>query len=287
MALKRKLETDESVSSMHDGSDKQNDFSESEVGAAGENRPETRRMKVHVRMFATGETLTFHLEPSTLLKCFTAAHEPCKIPLGSNELSKRIQKELDAGSVTGRLATLVLKGNPWTLKYVWAIVHEYLRFLELKLEAADSNGTLLSPSPLIDQLWHLHILDTQHYAADCNHIAQLHFPDSAYRFVHHSPHRTFDHSDVVEGRRISAKKAYVLRFGTIPDEAYWGTDAVPAFVYHECNCLTCQVTRHTGIDPRDMRMIFAGRTVEAGSRALGHNLSDGATLHVVVRMHGC
>lgn len=42
----------------------------------------------------------------------------------------------------------------------------YQKFLELKIALKDFNAQRLSPSSAIDQVWHLHILDTEHYESD-------------------------------------------------------------------------------------------------------------------------
>ena len=37
----------------------------------------------------------------------------------------------------------------------------YKKFLELKAEHEDWDAKKLSPPPLVDEVWHLHVLDTQ------------------------------------------------------------------------------------------------------------------------------
>jgi hypothetical protein len=248
--------------------------------AAAEIRRLLGPKKVHVRMMPSGEKFTFGLERSTVLKCSTT-NEPRRVPEEITELRGRVKKERDAGNVAGRLAYLLTKGDTSHLAFVWAIVHEYLRFLELKLEAEDIDGTRLSPSPLIDEVWHQHILDTEHYAADCNRIALLHFPNNACKIVHHSPLRTFDADEAIDRRRENTKKAYVLRFGTVPDEAYWGANAQHAFTHQECNCLACQVARRTGCESSALRMMVYGQPVDPGTNAMDFGLSDGAMLDAV------
>jgi hypothetical protein len=55
-------------------------------------------------------------------------------------------------------------------------LEEYKRFLSLK---QTNPGVSLSPSELMDAVWHIHILDTKMYAKDCQEIFG--------RFLHHSP----------------------------------------------------------------------------------------------------
>jgi hypothetical protein len=51
-----------------------------------------------------------------------------------------------------------------------AAVVEYCRFLTLKVAAFDRAAKILSPSVIIDQIWHLHVLDTKRYEAECKMI---------------------------------------------------------------------------------------------------------------------
>ncbi|KAJ3374540.1 hypothetical protein GGF31_007318 [Allomyces arbusculus] len=44
-------------------------------------------------------------------------------------------------------------------------IHEYRRFLVLKVAHNDGQAVLLSPSAIIDAVWHAHILDTRAYLA--------------------------------------------------------------------------------------------------------------------------
>jgi hypothetical protein len=55
-------------------------------------------------------------------------------------------------------------------------IGEYKRFITLKVENPSAR---LSPTKMMDEAWHYHILDTKRYAKDC----QVLYGD----FVHHSP----------------------------------------------------------------------------------------------------
>lgn len=60
-----------------------------------------------------------------------------------------------------------------------AAVEEYLKFMKLKFFNNDFNAELLSPSPIVDKVWHLHILDTKNYARDCIELFGA--------VIHHNP----------------------------------------------------------------------------------------------------
>ncbi len=61
-----------------------------------------------------------------------------------------------------------------------AIISEYKRFLVLKLLRPD---LILPPPPLIDEVWHTHILDTAKYLADCLRVAGY--------YIHHNPNEAY------------------------------------------------------------------------------------------------
>jgi len=70
----------------------------------------------------------------------------------------------------------------WTLGYALAVVEEYRRFLVL----TQVTGHAASPSPDVDEAWHLHLTRTAHYEAFCS---------AAFgRFLHHAPARPGERS---------------------------------------------------------------------------------------------
>ncbi len=65
----------------------------------------------------------------------------------------------------------------WSAKALAEGEHLYRRFLALKIMYPEK---VLSPTPLIDEFWHAHILDTEAYTADCRRLFG--------RYVHHYPY---------------------------------------------------------------------------------------------------
>ena len=59
------------------------------------------------------------------------------------------------------------------------LVNEYLCFLELKVITNDWNATKLSPSAKVDEVWHMHVLDSKSYAQDCQTLCK--------QMIHHNP----------------------------------------------------------------------------------------------------
>ena len=69
------------------------------------------------------------------------------------------------------------EGKGWDLTKAKKISEEYRKYLILCLKYPKKS---IVPSPLVDEFWHLHILDTQKYAEDCESIFGY--------FLHHFPY---------------------------------------------------------------------------------------------------
>jgi hypothetical protein len=88
---------------------------------------------------------------------------------------------------------------------------EYRRFIELKITMGDYDATKLSPSPLIDSMWHLHILDIRRYEDMCSKLPSL---------IHHNPDGGNDAAS--RSKRYEATLfAYRARFGEAAPNAIW------------------------------------------------------------------
>ena len=88
-------------------------------------------------------------------------------------------------------------------------INEYKRFLQLKQSHL---GKSLSPSKLMDAVWHIHILDTKMYSSDCQRIFG--------KFLHHAPSygpfESFsDENRLKNGLNLMAQ-LYQNQFGSLP-----------------------------------------------------------------------
>jgi hypothetical protein len=59
---------------------------------------------------------------------------------------------------------------------VWTTIFEYKRFLTMKKYYPKME---VAPSPLVDEVWHMHILDTRQYMKDCDNLFGF--------YLHHAP----------------------------------------------------------------------------------------------------
>lgn len=104
------------------------------------------------------------------------------------------------------------EGLGWTLEMAKNIAEEYRKYLTLCLEYPDE---AIVPSGMVDDFWHLHILDTQKYAEDCQNIFGY--------FLHHFPYFGMrgqeDADNLREAWQDSCQK-YEARFGKL-DKTFW------------------------------------------------------------------
>ena len=92
-----------------------------------------------------------------------------------------------------------------------AVLQEYRRFLHL---AATGPGPTV-PSPLIDAVWHLHLVDTRAYADWCDRALG--------RFIHHSPGRAPQRDDPAYADTLAR---YQATFGAPPPARIWPRPAM-------------------------------------------------------------
>ena len=105
------------------------------------------------------------------------------------------------------------EGHGWDFGLACRIAAEYRRFWVLCAEHQDE---AVVPSNLVDNFWHLHILDTQKYAEDCERFLGF--------FLHHFPY--FGMRGEADARNLSAswektKALYQQTFGEKPPAELW------------------------------------------------------------------
>jgi hypothetical protein len=115
---------------------------------------------------------------------------PQMIPIDLSNTQKRLKKKLDL--------------NEDTIK---ELVDEYKKFLFL---AKVFPKAKLVPGPLVDEVWHDHILHTKQYADDCNLLFGS--------FMHHTPSTNEMGEDIGE-----TLKLYQETFHMNPPCVYWNT----------------------------------------------------------------
>ena len=68
--------------------------------------------------------------------------------------------------------------------------------------------------PVADEVWRLHILETEQYQKDCGRLFG--------RILQHSAKRALDSVVMLRGRQLATRGHYATTFGSDPPEEYWG-----------------------------------------------------------------
>jgi uncharacterized membrane protein YgcG len=86
--------------------------------------------------------------------------------------------------------------------YLNRLVEEYKRFIQL------AKKNKVTPSTIIDEFWHFHILNTKDYVKFCD--------DYIGRYLHHSPSNS-----PMEEQYEKTLRLYYDTFKEIPNEQFW------------------------------------------------------------------
>ena len=103
----------------------------------------------------------------------------------------------------------------WEASFAMMMVNEFLdRFMIIKRMAKDHDAELVSPSGLIDQVWHASLLFTKKYAAFCEQTIGF--------FVHHDPNGAMDSDNERRYVRYTdTLEAYKIMFGEEAPVLIW------------------------------------------------------------------
>jgi len=111
------------------------------------------------------------------------------------------------------------EGYGWTLEFTKGVAEEYKKFLILCSEHPD---VATVPSGLVDDFWHLHILDTMKYYEDCQNYLGY--------FLHHFPYFGMrgeqDASNLNQAWEETCR-LYEGTFGKLPSELWAGSHRCP------------------------------------------------------------
>jgi len=174
------------------------------------------------------------------------------------------------------------------------LIEEYKKFLALKVIAGDTDTpTDLSPSPLIDQVWHAHLLESKQYLAACKSLG--------IDYIHHSARSANDPDTVTNGRLKVSKYLYKVILKVAPPDNFWGETIktnISIFVKtltgksltivcppdSSTEALKTIIQEREGCLLEHIRLIFAGKQLEDGMTLLDYNIRNESTLHLVLRL---
>jgi hypothetical protein len=107
----------------------------------------------------------------------------------------------------------LVKESGWSLEQADEVGNAYKGFLYL---AASNPDQRLTPTKLVDEMWHTHILDTEKYAKDSQDIFG--------RFMHHWPYSgLMGDEDAARQRSYGEETSRLVRqtFGALADRPNW------------------------------------------------------------------
>merc|ERR1719309_681394 len=187
------------------------------------------------------------------------------------------------------------------------LVQEYRRFLAVKVIYRDTGiPTDLSPSAVVDLVWHTHINNPGHYLDICNKLG--------VKIIDHDPEAA-RHQDSVRKRRLEKTKIlYELVYNQKAPEEYWGLTYTTASAANPrgaespkkifvktvtgrtitCNVehsdtiknLRDKIKERDGIPPDQQLLIFGGKKLLDDRYNLS-NIPNGSTIHLIFKLSGC
>lgn len=183
------------------------------------------------------------------------------------------------------------------------LINEYYKFMKLLCQFGDKE---LTPSPPIDKVWQIHILDTHNYLTFCSKLFG--------KIIHYSQlNKTKEHQFTLE--------CYVKKYGKHPPTKYWpnngnikystkninptyNEDSSGEFPIHvmcrsgrkfsvmvdgntTIRSLKYKIYLLEDIKIDVQRIIYCGVNLEDDKKIASYNIQKLATLHLVLRLKGC
>ena len=195
--------------------------------------------------------------------------------------------------------------NMFPSENIPGLLTAYKKFLAIKVLTGDTAcPQQLSPSPLVDQVWHLHLQHPGLYVAACRKIGE------GIDLIDHNPSNAED--DPYGYKKLErlerTKIAYKLLFGTEAPTEFWSWSALKpgagggqifvrdltgkALTFEvrfdeKIAELKMKIQYRQGIPAGSQRLIFLGRQLDNSLSLLDYNIYKDSTLHLILRLCGC
>jgi ubiquitin-like protein Nedd8 len=191
------------------------------------------------------------------------------------------------------------------------LMMEYRRFISAKVHTQDFDATMLSPCPLVDIVWHQHILMTRDYISFCKSICK--------ELIHHDPYGEFQKSS--KTKRYRKTIDYFLnnnyhtggRYDKLPKDLWFSEESRVHFESSNCKkqfqlfvqaingntktlnvCpdvkiwqLKLMLQYKTGTSMNDIRLIYSGKDLYDDETVSSYNIAPESTMHMVLKIRGC
>ena len=190
----------------------------------------------------------------------------------------------------------------WTSQFALEGIQECQHFFHVKARVNDWDGAKLSPSFMIDQVWHVWILHTKLYMEYC---------DATFgHIMHHDASKAFCTTDAKAARYAETRRQYAVFLHSEPKGPYWPEAYEQEAPMHETSVNTAIILYFKDLtgdvnavaalpdDPlsdavvkacgsSDWRIIFAGKQLNIEQTPSELGLRTESTLHIVMRLNGC
>eukprot|EP00602_Paraphysomonas_sp_CaronLab_P009708 CAMPEP_0185025254 /NCGR_PEP_ID=MMETSP1103-20130426/8279_1 /TAXON_ID=36769 /ORGANISM="Paraphysomonas bandaiensis, Strain Caron Lab Isolate" /LENGTH=235 /DNA_ID=CAMNT_0027558407 /DNA_START=25 /DNA_END=732 /DNA_ORIENTATION=+ len=235
--------------------------------------------------------MTFTVEPNTRIGNThnTARHtDSITDSMNARMRSYEEMNMNEVGNYTFTLPHLIMRlclDLHWDPHFAEEATGEYIRLIEMKCVSRDIDGKILSPSPIIDQVWHTHILDTRAYMKDTEIIHRRVAGDQQFEFLHHSPDNA---QDVDERRRRlkNTKRVYRASYAERMDEKYWAENATVTYFSPPLS-LKEMVRNEEGIPCNQQRLIFRDVNLDDSRMLSDYNITHESSIRLVLKLIGC
>ena len=177
-----------------------------------------------------------------------------------------------------------------------SILTAYRKFLAIKTVFGDTSCPQeLSPSPLVDQVWHLHLQRPGLYMAACTKIG---------RVIDHDPEAANDDVDTKQERLGRTKTAYRSLFDEEAPSDLWSyfapgdtcilvktlsgkTQQIFINLTDNVGYLKMKIQETEGTPSDLQKLIFAGRQLKDDHLLSDWKMKNGSVIHLVLKMGGC
>lgn len=244
---------------------------------------ENEMFSIYIRSME-GKTLHLSVTSNTLINCYGRSCSHCIEEDDDDEDSLTSKYSFEEF-----LVNEIKEAHKLDHDFASKAVDEYVRFLELKITETDYAGKHFSPSLIIDEIWHIHILNTARYKKDCKEIHAEVANNRAFQFIHHSTERARDPPEVIQNRRDHFLVNYQQKYNTPPPDDIWKNVTLEKPLVFCGNCVACKVNAHykTHKAQNEQRIIYSGKQLYGSYTLKYYNIERESILDVVLRWRGC